>query len=130
MGTTHGSNGVCQFGSDAIGELTAWTLTESIDTVDDGATGDTWKTHLTGRKEWSGSITVRMDKDDTAQAAMTVGASGTLSFYPEGDGSGASYKTGTATITEVGERLDFDGVVEQSFNITGNGALSVATVGA
>lgn len=128
MATHHGKQGVCKFGANTIGELVNWTLTEGVEVQDDGVVGDEWKTHLIGRKEWSGSVTVRMDKSDTAQAAMTVGASGAFSFYPEGEANGDSFKIGTATITEVGERVELDGVVEQSFSITGNGALTVDTV--
>lgn len=128
MATHHGKNGVCKFGANTIGELVSWSITESIDIVDDGAIGDTAKTHLTGRTEWSGTVTVRMDRADTAQAAMTVGASAAFSFYGEGDDTGSKYKTGTATVAEVGESVSMDEVVDQTFSITGNGPLTVATV--
>jgi hypothetical protein len=127
MGTHHGKDGVVKAGSDSVGEVKAFTLTETIETVDDSAMGDTSKTHLTGMKGWSGSVTAHWDLDDTGQGALDNGASVTLALYPEGAGTGAKYKTGTATITEVTHRAEMNGVVEISFNYLGNGALTEST---
>jgi hypothetical protein len=129
MATHHGKNGVVKVGSNAVAEVDRWSARESVDTVDDTAMGDAAQTHLTGIPGWSGQITCHWDETDTnGQEALTIGASVTLNLYPEGAASGATYKTGTATITEIGLDVTKNGVVSREFSFTGNGALSQTTV--
>lgn len=129
MATHHGKNGVVKVGSNAVAEVQQFSVTEQVGTVDDTAMGDTDETHLVGIKSWNGSLQCSWDETDTnGQEALTVGASVTLNLYPEGTGSGASYMTGTATITEVTRDIKRDGVVTRSFNFKGNGALTHTTV--
>lgn len=129
MGTHHGKNGVVKVGSNVVAEVQSFTVTETVGTVDDTAMGDTAETHLVGITSWTASVQCSWDETDTnGQEAMTVGASVTLSLYPEGSGSGASYMTGTATITQSGIDTKRDGVVTRSFDCKGNGALSRTTV--
>ena len=130
MGTHHGKDGVVKVGANAVAEIDNWSVTETAATADDTSMGDTWKTHIAGKtiNSWNGSLSCHWDETDTnGQQALTVGASVTLNLYPEGSGTGATYKTGTATITQVGLTVPKDGVVSRSFNFEGNGALSEAT---
>ena len=131
MATHHGNNGSVSVGANGVAEIDNWTVREAADTADDSAMGDTWKSHLAGMYEWSGSLTCHWDETDTnGQEALTRGASVTLNLYPEGSGAGATYKTGTATITEITIDVNRNGVVSRSFNFQGNGALTQTTVGA
>lgn len=129
MATHHGKHGVVKVGSNTVAEVDRWSVRESVDTVDDTAQADTAMTHLVGIPGWSGSLSCHWDETDTnGQEALTIGASVTLNLYPEGAGSGATYKTGTATITEIGIEVTKNGVVSREFSFTGNGALAQTAV--
>lgn len=131
MATHHGKNGVVKSGSNAVAEIQEWSVEETAKTADDTAMNDTWETHIAGQtiNSWDGNLTCSWDETDTnGQQTLTVGASVVLNLYPEGTGAGATYKTGTATITKVGLDVKRDGVVKRSFSFQGNGALSETTV--
>ena len=69
------------------------------------------------------------DETDTAgQGALTAGAEVTLNLYPEGDTSGDTYLTGSAFVTGRSINSTYDGLVEMSISVQGNGALSQETV--
>ena len=128
MATFSGNDGVVKSGSNAVAEVRSFTVTESIETVDDSAMGDTARTHKTGLKSWSGTIECHFDDTDTAQQGLAVGSSITLNLQPEGDTSGDFLLTGTATITEVTHTNTIDNIVERTFNFLGNGELTETTV--
>lgn len=128
MATHHGKSGAIDIGSDALGELVSWTITETVETVSDTVMGDTAQTHLVGIPGWSGSAVCRWEEADTAQEALTIGASVTGHFYGEGDSSSNDDMTGTMTVTSVSVSAAVDGVVERSFEFLGNGALTHTTV--
>ena len=129
MATHHGKLGVVKVGSNTVAEVVEWDVEETVDTVEDTAQGDTAMTHLAGIPGWTGNLRCHWDETDTnGQQAMTIGASVTLNLYPEGTGSGAKYKTGTATITKVGIGVSHQGVVSREFSFQGNGALTEAAV--
>jgi hypothetical protein len=131
MATTHGKDGVLKNGSNTPAEIVDFSYDEMVDVVDDGAKGDTYKTHLQGRKSWNGSATANFDSTDTAgQVALAVGASVTLNLYPTGAGVSAAYKTGTATVTKRSVAVPLDNKVSIQFTFEGNGTLTDATVGA
>lgn len=131
MATHHGNEGKVYLGANQVAEIDGWELSQSIETADDTAMGDTARTHLTGKYSWQGSITCLWDETDTnGQVAMTVGASVTLNLYPEGNDSGDTYYTGTATITSRSHPVAQDDVQRVTFEFLGNGALSTTTVGA
>jgi hypothetical protein len=129
MATHHGKHGVVKVGANVVAEVDRWNVRETIPTEDDTAQGDTAQTHLVGIPGWNGSLMCHWDETDTnGQQAMTIGASVTLNLYPEGSGAGATYKTGTATITEIGIEVAKGGVVSREFNFLGNGPLAEQTV--
>lgn len=129
MATHHGKNGVVKVGSNSVAEVRDWNVNETVDTVDDTVQGDTWKTHLAGVPEWDGDMECFWDETDTnGQQALTIGASVTLNLYPEGAGSGATYKTGTASVTGVSIGVPHDGGVSRRITFKGNGALTESTV--
>jgi len=126
-----GNEGKVKIGSNAVAEIRGWEIQEQAKTVDDTVMGDDWETHKVTHKNWTASANCLWDETDTTgQGACTVGASVTLNLYPEGDGSGDTYLTGTATVTSVGASAAHDGIVERAIQFQGNGALTLATVGA
>ena len=131
MATSHGKAGLVKVGTDTIAETTGWSLTETAETVDDTAHGDTARTHLVGHTSWTASITCHLDPSDTSgQGALTVGASVTIKLYPAGDTSGDREYSGTATITSVSPNNALDAVNSVSFECQGNGALTTGVVSA
>lgn len=130
MATHHGKAGKLRVGaSDYVTEVVSFRVSSRADVADDSAMGDTWKSHLVGLNEWNGQADVLWDETDTnGQVALTVGASVTISFMPEGSGSGATYLTGTATVTSVGVDTPLGGVVTRAIEFQGNGALQITTV--
>ena len=52
----------------------------------------------------------------------------TIKFYPEGATSGDTYYSGSAIVTGLTINGSFDGMVEASITVQGNGALTKTTV--
>lgn len=132
MATHWGVEGTCKFGSNAIAEITNFTVESTANPVDDSAMGDTWHTHIatSGMNSWTAEVTCHWDETDTnGQVAATIGASVTLNMYPEGSTSGDSYLTGTASVVKVGVAVPMDGAtISRTLSFLGNGALSVTVV--
>lgn len=131
MATHWGNEGLVYVGADAVAEIDEFQVTQSVEPVEDTAMGDAWKSHIasSGHKSWAGSMTCHWDETDTnGQEALSVGAAVTLNLYPEGNGSGDTYLSGTATITEVGIAVPKDGLVQRTLQFMGNGALTQSTV--
>jgi predicted secreted protein len=91
--------------------------------------GDSARTYKSSLTSFSGSLDVFWDETDTSgQGALTIGSEVTLNVYPEGDTSGDTYYTGSAIVTGVSRSASFDGLVEASISVQGNGALTSTTV--
>lgn len=132
MSQTTGREGLVKIGSDIVGELKGYGYDETAETYGTNeATINTPAPALTfeaGATSWTGSMDVLWDEADTAQAALTIGASVTVVFYPEGEATGDVTKTGTAIITTVGVAGAVDGMTTRTFSLQGSGALVADTV--
>lgn len=125
MATHHGSEGSVTIGGNPVAELRSVSLTETAETVDSSAMGDTARTHMLSLTSASGSMTCWWDGTDTnGQEAMTIGASVDIETLLEGAGSGARYADFTATITGVSVSAAMDGITERNFDFTVNGAVT------
>jgi len=99
-----------------------------MDTIEDTAMGDTYRTYKTSLKSFSGSVDVFFDDTDTnGQGALTVGSEVTVSFLMEGDTTGSHSLSGTALVTGRTITGSFDGMVEASLTLQGTGALTEGT---
>ena len=127
MATHTGSEGLIKIGSDTIGELRSYSLETTADTIEDSSMGDSARTYKTGLTSFTGTASVYMDEADTAQIALTVGSSITISFYFEGATAGDKYYTGTALVTGKSVSASFDGLVESEISFQGTGTLSLST---
>ena len=127
MANHQGSEGTVHIGTDAISEIKSYNVNESMNVIDDSNIGDSSKTFRVGSTEWDGSVDVFWDELDTAQIAMTTGASVTVKFYPEGTTTGDKYYTGTALVTGISRSASVDGMVDASYSLKGTGALTLAT---
>jgi predicted secreted protein len=125
MATHKGSEGTVKVGTDAVAEIRSYSLEESADTLEDTSMGDSARTYKSSLTSFSGSLDVFWDETDTSgQGALTIGSEVTLNVYPEGDASGDTYYTGSAIVTGVSRSASFDGLVEASISVQGNGALT------
>jgi predicted secreted protein len=129
MATHTGSEGTVKVGSNAIAEIRSFSIEESADTLEDTTMGDTARTYKPSLTNFTGSVDALWDETDTTgQGALTIGAEVTLNLYPEGDASGDTYLTGSAIVTGRTVNSSFDGLVEMSISVQGNGALTQTTV--
>lgn len=129
MATHTGSEGTVKVGANTIAEIRSFSVEETSDTAEDTSMGDSYRTYKTTLKSWSGSIDVFWDETDTnGQVALSVGSEVTVNFYPEGTSSTDKYLTGSAIVTSKSVNSSFDGLVESSIKVQGNGSLSTSTV--
>lgn len=127
MATHAGSEGTVKVGANAIAEIRSFSVSETADTIEDTTMGDAARTYKPSLKSFNGSLDVYWDETDTnGQGALTVGSEVTIGFYPEGATTGDSYYTGSAIVTGLTVNSSFDGMVEASITIQGNGALSLS----
>jgi hypothetical protein len=127
MATHTGSEGTIKIGSDTVGEIRSYSISETADTIEDTTMGDSSRTYKTGLKSFSGSVDVFWDETDAGQTALSVGSSVTFNVYPEGATTGDKYFTGTALVTGLTVNGSSDGMVEASLTLQGTGALSIST---
>ena len=122
-----GRQGVVRVSSTTIGELRNYALASSSDTVEDTVIGDTFRTRRATLRTWSVSGDVYWDMTDAGQISLTVGSSVTINLYPMGT-TAATYYSGGGIVTKFDVSAAFDGMVEGSIAVEGNGTLSVLTV--
>jgi predicted secreted protein len=129
MATHKGSEGTVKVGSNAVAEIRSYSIEESADTLEDTSMGDSARSYKPSLTSFTGSLDVFWDETDTSgQGALSIGSEVTLNVYPEGDTSGDTYYTGSAIVTGVSRTGSFDGLVEASISVQGNGALTESTV--
>jgi len=129
MATHTGSEGTVKVGSDAIAEIRSFSIEETADTLEDTSMGDTARTYKSSLTNYTGTVDVLWDEtDSTGQGALTIGTEVTLNLYPEGDTSGDTFYTGSAIVTGRTINSSYDGLVEMSISVQGNGALTEDTV--
>lgn len=128
MANHAGNEGSVAVGANTVAEIRSWNVETSADTTEDSSMGDTWRTHKTTLRSWTGSTDCWWDETDTTgQEALLIGAEVTLNLYPEGDGLGNEYYTGTAIVSGITRSADMNGMVEASFTFQGVGELTQAT---
>ena len=129
MATHIGRDGVIKVGSNSVAELRSFSIDETGDTVEDTVMTDAARSYIPTLTSFTGSADVYWDETDTTgQGALTVGASVTIGFYPEGETAGDTYYSGTCIVTGVSRSASFDGMVEASITLQGSGALTASTV--
>ena len=128
MAVFTGKAGVVQTGSNSLAEVRSYSITQSGETTESTAMGDSAKTFESTLTEFSGSVDLFFDDTDTnGQVSLTIGSSFTLNLAPEGTGSGAFKLSGSAIVTEVTRTAAHDGLVEMTVSFQGTGALTIGT---
>ena len=127
MANHAGSEGTVHVGTTAVAEIRSYSISETSDTIEDTSMGDTSRTYKPSLKSFSGSVDVFWDETDTTgQGALTVGSEVTIKFYPEGASTGDTFYSGSAIVTGKTINGSFDGMVEASITVQGNGALTTS----
>jgi predicted secreted protein len=127
MAALAGKGGSIKLGTNAVAEMGEWSLDLELDTQEDTAFGDDWKSYLAGLKGWSGSGSGRWDMTDTngqkaIQDALLNGTALTLKLYVD-----ATHNySGSAFVTGLSPSATVDGMVEISFDFQGSGSLTYA----
>jgi len=129
MATHTSASGVIKVGSNAIAEITSYSLEYSSDTVEDTVIGDSARTYKPTLKSFTASVDAFWDETDTnGQVALVVGTEVTFSIYPEGDTSTDTYYTGSAIITGRTISSSTGEMITASFTLQGTGDLTADTV--
>ena len=129
MANELGNNGVVTIGGNVVAELVDMNWDSAVEIVPNGALTVTDETHLSGSATHNGSINCMYDVTDaTGQEAMTVGASLTLLWLPQGNTSGDASYTCTATVSTVGIAVAKNTVTTRAFGIAINGGITQGTV--
>jgi len=129
MATHTSASGVIKVGSNAIAEITSYSLEYSSDTVEDTVIGDSARTYKPTLKSFTASVDAFWDETDTnGQVALVVGTEVTFSIYPEGDTSTDTYYTGSAIITGRTISSSTGEMITASFTLQGTGDLTTDTV--
>ena len=131
MAAHAGKEGSVAIGAHTIALVRSYSLNTSTETADTTTLDNTdgYETHLATFSTWEGSVDCLWDETDSnGQGALIAGAAVTLNLYPEGETSGDTYYTGSATVTGITRSGEVKGIVETSFTFKGNGALTETTV--
>ena len=129
MATHTAANGVIKVGSNAVAEVTGFSIEYNSDTVEDTVIGDTARTYIPTLKSFTASLDAFWDETDTnGQGALTIGSSVTFAVYPEGDTTGDTYYTGSGIITGRTISSSTGEMITASFTVQGSGDLTETTV--
>lgn len=129
MATHTAANGVIKVGSNAVAEVTGYSIEYMSDTVEDTVIGDSARTYIPTLKSFTASLDAMWDETDTnGQVALVVGTTVTFAIYPEGDSSGDTYYTGSGIITGRTITTSVGEMITANFSIQGTGDLTATTV--
>ena len=128
MANTLGRSGVVKISSTTIGELRNYNLAQSSDFVEDSVIGDTFRTRRATMKTWSVSSDLFWDPLDAGQVLCSIGSSVTVNLFPMGISASSTYYSGGGIVTKFDINAAYDGMVEGSISVEGNGTLSTLTV--
>lgn len=130
MASTAGSSGVFKIsqtdGSEAaVAEVRSYSIDVTADTIEKSVMGNTARAYLAGLSSSTLSIEAYWDQSD--QDAFDERVTVYWELYPTGTGTGEKYYHGSGIVTGKTISAAFDGMVEASFSITNNGAVTEAT---
>jgi hypothetical protein len=132
MAVASGTNGSLSFGSGGYATaVTAWTLDVAIAELDitswdDASSGVIWREFIAGIREYTGTITARLDPAQTVLADIGSELSATFDVDTEQGTGGLGY-TGDIIITGITPSVEMEGVSEVSFTFRGAGELTAVT---
>lgn len=128
MAKIHGHGGVVKADTDTVGQLQSWNIDPQAQITPGYSMGEAWEDNEATVKRWSGSCECYFDPADAGQINLEPGDVVDLDFYPGGEGSGATYRSGSAVVSGTPISASKDGWVSITFNFNGKGALATSTV--
>ena len=132
MASHTGVDGVLKYDSNAVAELSAWTLDVNQEPVESTVLGSSARSFKPGIITWTGSAECFWDETDTAQSQidtdMATVTTKTLELYPEGTTSADTYFSGTVIISSISRNSSVNGMITASFSFQGTGGLTKTTV--
>lgn len=130
MTTYIGNSGVVKQSTYTIGEITGFTVTETVGTAEDTALGDTARTYKSDQlPTWTASIEGHYFPGDTnGQAVIVSGATLNLEFHFLGTGTGTKKYSGAGIVTQrqFGQ-LQNGEIIPFSAQFQGSGPLTEGT---
>ena len=122
----------------AVAEVTTFSVEHTVNTIEDTAMGDQYRTFRTSLNEWSGSADVFFDTThlssfgnlligNTAGGANST-ESATVELYPAGDTATYPKLTGEVIITGFSVASELEGMVTATISFQGTGALTMVAV--
>ena len=129
MTTYRGNSGVLKLATNAVAELTGFTIQTTIGMLDDTVQGDTARTHMDdGLPDFSGSGRGHYFPGDTnGQAVVIEGAELAGEFAPIGTTAGLVKLTGDIIVTGVTITSENASIVSFEFTFQGTGGLTRGT---
>lgn len=129
MATMTAADGVVMVGTQAIGQITGYSIEYNSDTVEDTVIGDVARTYKPTLKSYTASIDMMFDPayGSSYQDDFVVGTEVTLKIYPDGV-SGTVFYTGAAIVTGRTISTSVGEMVTASFTAQGNGDLTETTI--
>lgn len=121
-------NMVVKHGANVLDGVRSMEIEESVGDVDLTAAGDSWQDHDTGIPGWTASLSMLLDHAVGANQSLRAGDVITFEGYSEGDASGKTYWSGSASVLSHKLGGSHDGEGTRDYSLKGKGALSSAAV--
>jgi len=110
----------------AVGQVRDFSIESTTDTVESSVMGDTDRSYLKSLNSHTVNVNCYWDEADTIQALLDPSATIFFEIYPTGTGTGEEFYSGSGIITSKNISAAFDGMVEATFSLQVNGAVTVA----
>lgn len=118
---------------ETIAYVDSFSLNPSVETIDITAYGSTWRSRISGLRDWSGSFNLTLDRTDSGQLLILTKIEGSdsggsdlaMRFYT----TSVAYWGGTVIPTGFTVNSNVADKVTLSVNFQGNGALSYTAAG-
>jgi predicted secreted protein len=122
----------------AVAEVTSFTIDHTVNTIEDTAMGDQYRTYRTGVNEWTGSADVFFEDSlittfGSVLVGNNAGAAGAtgnvvcqIEAFPGGDVAGHPKLSGNVVVTGFSVASEMEGMVTATISFQGTGALAIA----
>lgn len=124
MATYKGKDGILRVGGVPVAEVKSFEITEMANEVDSSVMGTDWTRVQSTQSSWKASAATFWDPTSAGQNALVIGQIVAVEFYPRGLTTGLNRYTGNALITNISRPQAYDGLVEATVEMTGDGALT------
>jgi predicted secreted protein len=126
MATHTGKDGRVSIAGSIVSQIKSWSVEQSAEPIDASVIGAVYRNFKPGLNGWTASIEGYYDMSDAGQAELQIGEQVAVLLLPA-VGSGERQYSGLAFITTLSETASFDGMVEYSASLQGNGDLTSST---